>query len=60
MKKLRLDKLKLKAEDILQKEDMRAILGGSGSDCPDGQFQCSCNGTSYGCVSSVQECWNKC
>lgn len=47
----------------LSRNEMKAISGGRFAledDCGSGTFSCSCNGTDYGCVSSVQECWNKC
>lgn len=43
----------------LSRAEMKNIMAGSGS-CPSGQFTCTCNGTNYGCVSSTQECWDKC
>ena len=38
MKKLNLEKLKLAAEDVLQRNQMGTIYGGSGSGC---QVQCT-------------------
>ena len=49
-----------RAHQVLSEKEMKNVLGGSGGSCPSGQFSCTCNGTNYGCVSSVQECWNKC
>ncbi len=55
MKKL--EKLKLNVEQLLNQEELVSFRGGS---CPSGQFDCTCNGTDYGCVSSIQACWDKC
>lgn len=48
-----------KITEFLSNDEMKNVKGGSGN-CPYGQFSCTCNGTSYGCVSSINECWNKC
>ncbi|WP_340202194.1 bacteriocin-like protein [Ascidiimonas sp. W6] len=43
----------------LSRNEMKTISGGRfaiDGDC----ISCTCNGVDYGCVSSVQECWNKC
>jgi len=45
---------------LLSREQLKKVKGGCGSGCPQGQFTCTCNGTNYGCVSSVQACWDKC
>jgi hypothetical protein len=33
---------------------------GVAQDCPSGTFNCYCNGTWAGCLSSVAFCWNAC
>ncbi len=58
MKKL--EKIKLQDAVVLENREMKTIFGGSGGNCPSGQFSCTCNGKDYGCVSSTSECWNKC
>jgi phosphotransferase system HPr-like phosphotransfer protein len=53
--------LKMNLENIqgkMNRKEMRNIMaGGSGSNCT---IKCTCNGTDYGTVCSIQECWNKC
>lgn len=44
----------------LTRDEMRSISGGSGGDCASPTFSCTCNGVDYGCVSTLQECWDKC
>lgn len=59
MKKL--GKLSINSEKVMKNEELINLRGGyTGDDCPSGQFKCKCNGKDYGCVSSAQECWNKC
>jgi len=56
---LTLRKINLKEiKNSLKRDEMRKIVGGSGT-CPDGRISCTCNGQSF-CVTSVQECWDKC
>ena len=46
----------------LSRKELKTISGGNEQfeeDCGSGTFSCTCNGVSYGCVSSIQECWNK-
>lgn len=55
MKKLNLEKLKLSAEDVMQRNQMTTIYGGS-DNCP--RYQCQCNGsvgTWQGTYCSAQE-----
>ncbi len=58
MKKLKLQNFK--TSELLTREQLKKIEGGSGNGCPTGEFPCKCNGVDYGCVSSVNDCWNKC
>lgn len=56
---MKTEKLSLKGiKNALSRDEMKKVVAGCG--CSGGQFSCTCNGTSYGCVSSVSECWNKC
>lgn len=51
----------MEGTEVLSREQLKQIVGAMDDcGCPTGQFKCTCNGVSYGCVSSVQECWNKC
>lgn len=48
----------------LSKEEQKTVSGGrfdtiDGGD-DGGGFDCYCNGTYYGQVTSIQECWDKC
>ncbi|WP_439482823.1 hypothetical protein [Cyclobacterium plantarum] len=43
MKKLNLEKLKLAAEDVLQRSQMAGIYGGSGGSCPSAFGTCGYN-----------------
>lgn len=65
MKKISLKTIE--ANELLSREELKQITGGftgSGSgDCPEGEVPCTCtsgSGSYSGCVSSVQECWDKC
>lgn len=66
MKKLKLQLQEMKGAELLSREQLRSIVGGQlqkdpGGDCPDGQFWCTCNGSTNGCcASTVQECWDAC
>ncbi len=62
MKKLNLEKLKLAAENVLQRSQLAGIYGGSGSGdtCPSGSFKCYCAGVFEGCFTSWQTCYNAC
>jgi natural product precursor len=54
-------KINLKGiSEILSEKELKNVMGGSGNDCPPGQFKCTCNGRDYGCVSGTDECWGKC
>ena len=54
-------KINLKGiSEVLTEKELKNVMGGSTDSCPDGQFKCTCNHKDYGCVSTQQECWNKC
>jgi hypothetical protein len=59
MKKLNLEKLKLAAEDVLQRSQMGSIYGGSGETCTQG-VPCYCRGHFKGCYITLQNCINDC
>jgi len=55
--------LNFRAEDFLQREQLKTIFGGHENGCPDGHARCSCNdpegGVIVGC-SSTGNCKNFC
>ncbi|MFD0798015.1 hypothetical protein ACFQZJ_11115 [Maribacter chungangensis] len=56
MKKLSLEKLNLRSDDLLQREQLKTVFGGYGNGCPDGHARCSCadpgGGVTVGCSST--------
>ncbi len=64
MKKLSLKKLNLGVGDLLQRDELKSVFGGYGSQCPGGGIPCSCvngnGGVTVGCASSVEACYHFC
>jgi len=58
MKKL--SQLNVKEDDILSRNDLKAIMAGSDDNCGAGEFGCYCNGNWCACVSSVGNCSRLC
>lgn len=61
MKKRNVTNLQLLGTRVLGKDELRTLNGGREvimHDCETG-IHCTCNG-SHSCVSTVQECWDKC
>jgi len=44
---------------VLSPDEMKQIMAGSDG-CPEGSFECSCDGIPTFCARSVQECINFC
>ena len=59
MKKLSLKNLKLEANDMLQRNQLKTVFGGYSGSCPSPTAHCTCNGSYKGC-KTLQECWNAC
>lgn len=53
MKKLSLKNLKLDVDDLLQREQLKTIFGGSGGNCPDDECQ-----TDSDCPEVYPNCTN--
>lgn len=57
----KLSKLNINSEKIMKNDELVSLRGGyDGINCPSGQFECLCDHVSQGCVSTMQECLNKC
>ena len=59
MKKLSLKNLEFEANELLQRNQLKTVVGGYGHNCPDGTAPCTCNGVDKGC-KTVQGCWDSC
>lgn len=57
MKKL--NKLQINNEKIIKDDELLNLRGGNGM-CPDGSFECYCNGVLYGCNIQVDRCLYAC
>ncbi|PIA79223.1 hypothetical protein BFR04_06810 [Gaetbulibacter sp. 4G1] len=62
MKKLSLKNLKLEASSMLQRDELKTVLGGGYGPCPEGSFPCVCDGLpdGYVCAFTVPDCLAQC